>query len=401
MVERMGLLLLVIWSLIPLRTLAGVQDSLRFSLLTCTPGPQIYALFGHTGIRYQNISRGIDLVFNYGMFDFDTPGFIPRFVKGDTDYELGVIPYDDFVAEYKSRGSCVYGQELNLTDAEKERLSELLAENYRPENRIYRYNYFYDNCTTRAFSQIEKSIHGEMVFPNGKQDVSFRSIVREFTAVSPWSGLGIDLCLGAEADQPIDLRKQMFSPLYARNFANKAYIVNEDGSTRPLVSRETKTTGVVKPKRLSSLSPSALFSAFFLLNMAIAYRQWKRQRIYWLWDILLYSVQGVAGCVITFLFFVSSHPTVASNWLVLVFNPLPLLYLPRMIYCSMNRKRDPYHLFNSLYLGAFLLMVPFLTQSFHEAVLLFLLALWMNAISHVLIVRNINSQPIGNCQIRT
>ncbi len=391
-IERTGLLFLMIWSLIPFHVHARQQDSLRFSLLTCTPGSQIYALFGHTGIRYQNFSRNIDLVFNYGMFDFNTPGFIFRFVKGDTDYQLGIIPYNDFEREYKARGSFVYRQELNLTDAEKERLSELLAENYRLENRIYRYNYFYDNCTTRALKQIERSIHGKVFFQKGKKNVSFRNIVREFTAVSPWSGLGIDLCLGAEADKPIDIRKQMFSPLYMRDFANKAYIVNENGSTRPLVSREIKVMdiGETGADRQSYLSPFVFFSVFLLLNMVIAYRQWKRRKIYWLWDILLYGLQGVAGCVVTFLFFVSSHPTVGSNWLVLVLNPLPLVYLPRMIYCGINRKRDPYHLFNSLYLGVYLLMVPFLSQVFHGTILLFLLTLWINTISHILAVRSID-----------
>lgn len=397
-IEQMGLLLLIIWSFTPFQIHAQQQDDLQFSLLTCAPGSQIYALFGHTGIRYQSFSRGIDFVFNYGMFDFDTPGFIFRFIKGDTDYQLGVVPYNDFEKEYKSRGSDIYRQELNLTEAEKEYLSELLTENFRLVNRNYHYNYFYDNCTTRAFEQIKKSIHGEVVLPNGKNGISFRSIIHEFTTISPWSGLGIDLCLGAEADLSIDSRKQMFSPLYMRDFANRAYIVNEDGSTRPLVSRETKITGIGKTRanRLSYLSPTILFSFFLLLNMVIAYRQWKWRKVYWLWDILLYGVQGIVGCIITFLFFVSSHPTAGSNWLVLVFNPLPLVYLFKRMYCNINRKMNSYHLFNSLYLGIFLLMVPFLNQNFHKAILLFLLTLWMNAISHILTNNPMKVKSIGN-----
>ena len=105
-------------------------DSIRFSLLTCAPGSEIYAHFGHTAIRYENYTRKIDLVFNYGMFNFREPHFVWRFVKGETDYQLGITPYIYFKAEYAMRGSSVYQQVLNLTQAEKERLVALLEENY-------------------------------------------------------------------------------------------------------------------------------------------------------------------------------------------------------------------------------------------------------------------------------
>lgn len=138
-------------------------DSIQFSLLTCAPGNEIYALFGHTAIRYQNFSRGVDLVFNYGMFSFNTPHFVYRFVKGETDYQLGITPYPYFESEYAFRGSSVYQQVLNLTYSEKMSLLKLLQDNYLPENRIYRYNYFYDNCTTRARDQI-KRLSGKNVY---------------------------------------------------------------------------------------------------------------------------------------------------------------------------------------------------------------------------------------------
>ena len=218
--------------LLPVKALQP-QDSIRFSLLTCAPGSEIYALFGHTALRYQNFSDQTDLVFNYGMFSFNTPHFVFRFVKGETDYQLGITPYPYFESEYALRGSSVYEQELNLTPAEKWKLLSLLEENYRPENREYRYNYFYDNCTTRARDQIERSIDGTVVYPEGKEGKTFRSIVHEFTAGSSWDELGIDLCLGAEADKPIDSRLQMFAPFYMRDFAAQAYILQPDGSRRP------------------------------------------------------------------------------------------------------------------------------------------------------------------------
>ena len=137
--------------------MGNVSDSVRVSLLTCAPGSEIYSLFGHTALRYENPAKGEDWVFNYGLFSFDTPNFVYRFVKGETDYQLGVIPYRYFEGEYAMRGSSVYQQELNLTDKEKENVIRLLRENYLPANRVYRYNYFYDNCTTRARDKVAMS----------------------------------------------------------------------------------------------------------------------------------------------------------------------------------------------------------------------------------------------------
>lgn len=193
---------------------AHQPDSLRFSLLTCAPGQVVYELFGHTAIRYQNITRSTDIVFNYGMFDFDTPNFAYRFAKGEADYQLGINSFEGFKRAYAHRGSSVYEQELNLTTEEKQILQRNLLINYQPEHRIYRYNYFYNNCTTCARDQIEKAIQGRVIYPEGQRGKSFRSIVHEYAAGCPWDQLSMDLLLGAEADEEINNRLQMFAPFY-------------------------------------------------------------------------------------------------------------------------------------------------------------------------------------------
>ena len=142
------------------QTTANSNDSIRLSLLTCAPGEVIYTLFGHTAIRYENPSQGIDVVFNYGLFSFDIPNFALRFSLGETDYRLGVIDYPHFAGEYAYFGRSVWQQTLNLNNEEKAELIRLLQENYRPENRVYRYNFFYDNCATRPRDKIEESIAG-------------------------------------------------------------------------------------------------------------------------------------------------------------------------------------------------------------------------------------------------
>ena len=362
-------------------------DSIRFSLLTCAPGTEIYSLFGHTAIRYENYTRRIDVAFNYGMFSFNTPNFIFRFVAGETDYQLGITPYSYFEAEYAMRGSSVYQQVLNLTQSEKERLLTILENNYLPENRIYRYNYFYDNCTTRARDKIEECIEGKVVYPDSLSGKSYRSIVHEFTAGSPWDEFGIDLCLGAEADKEINKRQQMFSPFYMKYYASNAYIVDAGGARRPLILDETKIVDV-EPEEVQPgfiLSPLMCGALFLALCVVMAWGQWKTQRIWWGWDIVLYGLQGLAGCIIAFLFFFSVHPTVGSNWLLILFNPIPLLYLPFMVYKAVKRKKDYYHVGNMVYLTLFITILPFCGQEFNLTVLPLALGLLVTSASHVLV----------------
>ena len=219
------------------QTTANSNDSIRLSLLTCAPGEVIYTLFGHTAIRYENPSQGIDVVFNYGLFSFDIPNFALRFSLGETDYRLGVIDYPHFAGEYAYFGRSVWQQTLNLNNEEKAELIRLLQENYRPENRMYRYNFFYDNCATRPRDKIEESIAGKVIYPVEPQDGSrtFREIVHQYCKGHPWARFGIDLCIGSEADRPITQRQMMFAPFYLMDAFAGAQITG-DSIQRPLVT---------------------------------------------------------------------------------------------------------------------------------------------------------------------
>ena len=171
------------------QAIASGNDSIRLSLLTCAPGEEIYSLFGHTAIRYEDPANGIDAVFNYGLFSFNTPNFILRFSLGETDYQLGATDYARFAAEYAFDGRSVWQQTLNLSKEEKAELIRLLQENYLPENRVYRYNFFYDNCATRPRDKIEESIDGKVIYPAEPQDgsLSFRDIVHQYCKGHPWA----------------------------------------------------------------------------------------------------------------------------------------------------------------------------------------------------------------------
>lgn len=373
---------------------AQQEDSLRISLLTCAPGDEIYSLFGHTAIRCENFTRNTDDVYNYGMFSFSTPHFIYRFVKGETDYQLGVVPYSYFEAEYAMRGSDVFSQVLNLTSYEKKQLLLALQENYLPENRTYRYNYFYDNCTTRARDRIEQAVRGKIVYPDSCAGKTFRGIVHEFTVGFPWDQLGIDLCLGRDADCVIGAREQMFSPYYLKKYAAGAYIIQHDGTRRPLV----KSQGVIVHASFHSdhiykqerggatwCTPFLCAIIFLVLCLFVSWIQYVKRKVWWGWHVLLAAVQGMAGCIIAFLFFFSVHPTVGSNWMLFFLNPIPLFYLPVMIYCGIKGKKDPYHWVNVLYLTLFIAIIPLCGQKFNLSVLPLALGLLICSATYVLV----------------
>lgn len=368
------------------------RDSLQFSLLTCAPGEQVYELFGHTAIRCQNFTQGTDLVYNYGMFDFDAPNFVLRFVRGETDYELGVVPFRYFEREYALRGSAVQEQVLNLEDYEAERLDSLLRDNYLPENRTYRYNYFYDNCTSRARDRIEDALGGVVVYPPGVQESTFRSWVRQCTKDHPWADFGIGLCLGAEADQPISGRSQMFLPRNLMQAMSHATI--RGGSSLP-VRKFVKSESEIIPSMKEGVETESAFPltpmqtalALLVLVSLCSIWEWKRRRVLWGVDLLLFLIQGVAGCIIAFLFFCSLHPTVGSNYLLIIFNPLPLLGLPWMINCVRKGKKCWYDVINVAVLTLFIAFLPLIPQKISLVVVPLALNLLIRSVLHLVVAR--------------
>ena len=366
--------------------LAVMSSALRaegkFSLLTCTPGEKIYELFGHTAIRYVE-GDSIDLVFNYGMFNFNSPDFIYRFVKGETDYELGIDVYRSFEYSYRRRGSAVYEQKLNLTPDETIMLLHSLLENYKPENRVYRYNYFYDNCTTRAKDMIEKAISGTVEFEPIEGRKTYRSIVHQYTAGHPWSELGIDLCIGSQADKPIDTDAMMFAPFYLLDGLKTAGITRDDGSEESLISG---TEMIVSPAHVDNGAvswPHPLLCAWGLFAIALVAGFFLRRKS-WIVDSILFLMAGACGCVLAFLVLFSVHPAVSPNYLLFVFHPLHLfLGVPMTVYCGLKKTRPYYHYFNASLIGLFLILWLFLPQEFYNAVFPLALLLLLRSVSAI------------------
>ena len=393
---------LFLWMLLAwLGITARAQDSAKCSLLTCSAGEEIYSLFGHTALRYEDPARGIDVVFNYGMFSFRVPHFALRFALGETDYQLGVTEFSRFAAEYQWDERDVWQQTLNLTSREKQRLWEALTENYRPENRTYRYNFFYDNCATRPRDRIEACVDGRVEYAAAQDSTAtvctWRDLLHRYTEGHPWARFGIDLCIGSRADKPASYREQMFVPFYLQQYLRGACIVSEQGDRRPLVGEEVKVVDAAHTAQEESLLPSPMQAALLLWAgvTVLSIYGVRRRKSLWALDGLLFGTAGVAGCILAFLAACSQHPAVSPNWLLLILHPLHLFCLPCVLIRVKKKRLSRYMAANGVILTLFIVLLAPIPQFIPPAVLPLTLCLLVRCASNWILARKtVANQPV-------
>lgn len=306
--------------------------SLRVSLLTFYPGGEIYELDGHTALRISGDSVP-DMAYNWGTFDFNTPNFVYRFVKGETDYTLAAAPTDLFIDLYRRSGRRVVEQVLDMNDIQAARLDSLINENMRPENRIYRYNYVLDNCATRPLNLIEKAIGDTLRVdrPIAPGDTTFRAAMTRNHINYPWYQFGIDMALGSGLDRRISQRERCFAPVSLMEYLAAASVRNEvTGTDRPLVKSTSVIVDLPADNALLPPTPFWLTPQFwgwvvFALITFISWRDYIAGRSTRWVDTILFGINALAGFVLTFLIFVSVHEATSPNWLYLWLNPLCLV----------------------------------------------------------------------------
>lgn len=373
-----------------------LDSTVTVSLLTCSPGQETYELYGHTAIRVVDSKNPSGIVYNFGAFDFNAPHFIWRFVLGECDYLLWAEPLEIFAIQYVARGSWVREQVLNLTPAEANCLRDSLRKESLPENRVYRYNIFRNNCTTRARDIIEECVRGRIIYPMRSRRNTFRSILHQYTEGHPWAREGNDLLLGTDIDTLITERDEMFAPLYLMQYVDSAMIDAGRTHYRNLV-RESRILIQADDARQQAaadaqpdfpLSPRVLGWLLLVLGLCLAVYEWRCRRIFWGVDVVLMTLQGMAGILLCFMALFSVHPAVASNWQVWVLNPIPLFFVYSVVQSDRSRQRHVYHTFAAVVLLAFLLLYFIIPQKFSELILPVALLLLSRAVVHLLVYRN-------------
>ena len=328
--------LLALTYFLPARAQLEFSDSLRISLLTCSPGPDAYERFGHTGLRIQDQRNPqLDVTFHYGVFSFTTPHFKYRFVKGETDYQLGAQYTRDFIEGYRQRGLGMTEQWLRLDSAQAQDMVRRLLINYLPENRTYRYSYFFDNCATRPYHLINASTGNQLRYDTAwVKDITLRQMVQEKTHRNNWLDFGIALAVAARSDQRASFEEQMFLPEYLSMAVGNAKVEKSTPSNRwhvPFVT-ESDTLLTMRPdikakiEAPDPIAPATVFGIVLLIALVLSAWEWRKRkeadqkRLPFkvplpvnIFDTLLLLATGLTGCVVWFLNFFSLHPAVDSN----------------------------------------------------------------------------------------
>ena len=384
--KRFSLIALLLLSILTLKAQQIIiSDSAVISLITCSPGEEVYSKFGHTAIRINDSQHGVDLVFNYGIFSFETENFYYKFIKGETDYQLGIYDTRYFLPEYAQRNSQVWEQVLNLTVIEKRKLINSLLNNYEPQNRTYRYNFVFDNCSTRPRDKIIAALQGYIKFQPSLESKTFRQWVGVYVGTDTWLKFGIDIVFGMDADLPANTNESMFLPENLMFEFQTAQIHTPNGQIRKLVS-EKKI--LVTKNELIDQHESWIFKpltfTLSLLILGIPLTIWDikgKKRHLKFFDTFLLALTGIGGVIAFYLMFLSLHPLVKSNLNLLWLNPINLVLAVLIWIKPLRKALFYYQILNILLLIGALFSFALSAQVFNTAAFPIIVLLLMRSTS--------------------
>ncbi len=383
----------LIYSLILLRFIAPVSGNnavndiilskkAEITLLTSTPGEELYSIFGHSALRVNDPENNIDKAYNYGTFDFDTHNFYLNFARGRLMYKLSVAPYYYYKLEYRSEGRAIYEQVLNLNQQEKQRIFAFLQENALPENKYYHYDFLYDNCATRIRDIIDNLLEVEWYKePYKVYDKTFRDLLSPYLNIIPWSKFGTDIILGLPTDKTATPYEYMFLP--DNMFIAFAMARLEDDS--PLVGKHRllleKSRPIPSP---NPFMPAIICWLIFVLGIISFFNK----KINIVFDMTFFSLLSLAGLIILFLWFGSEHLATNNNMNLLWALPTHIYFFAKYHFKMNNQTIVRWYLKLIMILSALLILLwTFLPQDLNKAFFPVILIIFIKSLSYTL---NIN-----------
>ncbi len=348
---------------------AAQQDSchLRISLLTCSPGEELYSTFGHTALRVTDNTTGTDYVFNYGTFEFD-PDFYVKFIRGKLLYYLSVQPFDEFVYSYQWESRSIAEQVLKLSCEEKQQLFAALQENARQENKYYLYDFLFDNCTTRPKNIIAQNTSTPVTFHNILPDEkpTFRNLIHTYLdrGGQYWSKLGIDILLGARLDKKVTNEQAMFLPDFLMKGVDNATVKGH-----PLATPSQTILQMPSPLNQGSLfRPAVVFGLLLVLALALYFirARWATTALSVL-DFLLFFSLGLAGLLLLFMWWGTDHKVTQNNFNLLWALPTHVV----VAFVAFQNKKWVKTYFKATFLISLLLLLSwaFLPQQLNTALI--------------------------------
>ena len=289
--------------------------SLQISLLTATPGEELYSTFGHSAIRVTDSALNTDIIFNYGTFDFDDPDFYTKFVRGKLLYFVSVDDFENFMYQYQYEKRGITEQVLNFSCKEKNQLYNALIENAKEENKYYKYDFVYDNCTTRLRDIIEKASEVSLVTEDIRpyDNVSFRNLIHEYLdrGNQYWSKFGIDIVLGSPLDKNISNKEAMFLPDYLL----KALDHTKKNDSPLVLQKNELLPPLINFGNKPFFSPLVVFSILMIIVLAASFlKNVKMQKALLIFDFLFFFIMGLLGLLILFMWFGTEHLTTKNNY---------------------------------------------------------------------------------------
>jgi hypothetical protein len=287
---------------------SSLSNQAKVSILTCGTGPESYAMYGHTGIRIQDPAFGIDVVYNYGAFDFSTPNFIGRFVKGDLQYFVTNGSYIDFYYNYQAENREIIEQELVLSSAQINQLFQQLNASVYSEERFYTYKFIDRNCTTMVVDKINSTL-GKEYIKSSNSTLTYREILYPYMS-DFYLKLGIQLIFGAKVDEPAT---RLFLPYEFKKSLSQTKIQGKPISTssETVLSASKTTTPFVFWNSIYSLLTALVVLAYFG-------KKWIQ--------ISYFTLTGLLGVFFALVGVYSLHEEILWNYNILLFNPLLIVY---------------------------------------------------------------------------
>lgn len=295
------------------KTQTLLSSKAEISIITCGPYQgELYSAFGHSAIRVFDPVLGFDIAYNYGVFDFNQPNFYLNFTRGFLYYKLGVYSYPDFRDYYISYNRYVHEQIVNLDSAQKQKIFSYLENNSLPENQTYRYDYFYNNCSSKVRDVFAEVFKGQIRFDGSfiKTNYTIRDLTDIYLQQQPWGDLGIDICLGLPMDKKATPYEYMFLPDYLESSFDHATL---NGS--PIVKQKIAVyESVPEATSFHWYHPWIVWGAIFLFVSLLSYRDWKRKKITKWFDITLFGILGLLGWLLLILWTATDHKAAANNF---------------------------------------------------------------------------------------
>ena len=362
------------------------EEPVSVSLVTFYPGSEPHNIFGHSEVR---VKQGpVDLYYNYGVFDFQAPGFLWRFVLGETDYICQPIPRMYATLGMEERR--MVEQELNLPQDKALMVRDFLWNNAQPQNRTYRYKFLSDNCSTRPRDIIEMAAGDGLQYPAmGDTVVTYRDILAHYCRNYAWERFGIDLVLGWDVDTALDKRSTMFIPMLLMDAVAGATLTT-DSVTMPLVKATTvpidkSTDGNVRPPTPWYLSPPTVALLVLAVTLLVSCRDWRRKEVSRWLDSTLFTAGGLAGCILFFLICFSTHEATSPNINIAWLHPLLLLLAVLPWFKKTRTVARWLHAVNATIVALLMLAWPWQPQVGNIAFFPLMTALVMRSVINVLL----------------